>query len=198
MLICEYFLPIASMFFGTLEKGEADLVIGWFDKLPAGISRSTLLREDEVMVVRAGHPLTRGKVTKEGLNEFPHLVVVLTGAEENKANGFMNEEGGSARTWIESVLHEFQDGKIDSLGRAAVCVPHFAAITPFLQLTDMVAMLPRRLAHWAAAHAPLVLLDLPCESMTVNSEPLWGQSANQDQGLQWLAKEFAASMADAG
>ena len=181
-----------------LEKGEADLVIGWFNKLPADISRSTLLREDEVIVMRAGHPLTRGKVTKERLNEFPHLVVVLTGAEENKANGFMNEEGVSARTWIESVLHEFQDGKIDPVGRAAVCVPHFAAMAPFLQLTDMVAMLPRRLALWAAAHAPLVLLDPPCKSMTVNIEMLWDQSADRDQGLQWLVNELAASIVDAG
>jgi DNA-binding transcriptional LysR family regulator len=30
--------------------------------------------------------------------------------------------------------------------------------TPFLQLSDMVATLPRRLALWAAAHAPLSLL----------------------------------------
>ena len=45
-----------------LEKGQADLVIGRFDKLPEGIRRSTLLREDEVIVVRAGHPLTHSKL----------------------------------------------------------------------------------------------------------------------------------------
>jgi DNA-binding transcriptional LysR family regulator len=162
--------------------------------LPEGIHRSTLLREDEAIVVRAGHPLTHSKVTKERLIEFPHLLVAPTGAEENEVNGFMNDERVARRTWIERVLHEFQDGKIDLAGRATVCVPHFAAMAPFLQLTDMVATLPRRLALWAAARAPLVLLDLPYTSMTVDVEMLWDQSADQDQGLQWLVNELAASM----
>jgi DNA-binding transcriptional LysR family regulator len=48
-----------------LEEGRADLVIGSFSKLPESVRRKTLLREDEVIVVRARHPLTRGKVTKE-------------------------------------------------------------------------------------------------------------------------------------
>jgi DNA-binding transcriptional LysR family regulator len=47
-----------------LERGRADLVIGSFTELPVGIRRSTLLREDAVIAVRTGHPLTRGKVTK--------------------------------------------------------------------------------------------------------------------------------------
>ncbi len=181
-----------------LEKGQADLVIGWFNKLPEGVSRSILLREDEVIVVRAGHPLTHSKVTKERLTEFPHLVVALTEAAENEANDLVNDEGVVGRTWIERVLHEFQDGKIDPAGRAAVCVPHFAAMAPFLQLTDMVATLPRRLALWAAAHVPLVLLELPYSSMTLDIEMLWDHSADQDRGLQWLVKELAESMVDVG
>ena len=181
-----------------LEKGQADLVIGRFNKLPEGIRRSTLLREDEVILVRAGHPLTHSKVTKERLIEFPHLFLVLTGVEEYQANGFMNDEAVAQRIWIERALHEFQDGKFDPAGRAAICVPHFAAMAPFLQLTDMVTTLPRRLALWAAAQAPLVILDLPYTSMTVDIEMLWDQSAERDQGLQWLVSELAASTVDVG
>jgi DNA-binding transcriptional LysR family regulator len=180
-----------------LENGQADLVIGWFNQLPEGIRRSTLLREDEVVVVRAGHPLTHREVTKERLLEFPHLVVVPIGAEENAANGPMNGEGVAHRIWTERVLQEFQQGKINLAGRATVCVPHFAAMAPFLQLTDMVATLPRRLALWTAAHAPVELLDLPYTSMTVDIEMLWDQSADQDQGLQWLVRELE-SVVDVG
>src|SRR5208282_4601972 len=57
---------------------------------------------------------------KERLTEFPHLVAALTEEEESKANDFVNDEGVMGRTWIERVLHEFQDGKIDPAGRAAV------------------------------------------------------------------------------
>ena len=75
---------------------------------------------------------------------------------------------------------------------------HFAAMAPFLQLTDMVATLSRRLALWAAAHAPLVLLELPYTSMTLDIEMLWDHSADQDRALQWLVKELAESMVDVG
>src|SRR5260370_1969848 len=46
-----------------LEKGQADLVIGWFNKLPGGVRRSTPLREHEAICVRVGHPLTHSKAT---------------------------------------------------------------------------------------------------------------------------------------
>jgi hypothetical protein len=93
-----------------LEKGRADLVIGSFSQLPAGIRRSRLLREDEVIVVRTGHPLTRGRMTKE-------------------SNG--------KDVSVESALGEFQYGRIGSGGCMTVCVPKFAAVAPFLQLSDM-------------------------------------------------------------
>ena len=179
-----------------LEKGEADLVIGSFNKLPAGIRRSRLLREDEVIAVRTGHPLTRGKVTKERLVEFPQVVVEPAGTKENETDGFTDGRGAGRRVWIERALHEFQEGKVDLVGRAAVCVPNFASVAPFLQLSDMVATLPRRLALWAAAHAPLALLDLPYASMTVDIEMLWDQGADQDQGLQWLVSGLAESIGD--
>jgi len=85
---------------------------------------------------------------------------------------------------------------MDLVGRAAVCVPHFAAVPPLLQATDMVATLPRRLALWTAAHFPLVLLDLPYAPKTVDVEIVCDQSAYRDKGLQWLIDELAASVVD--
>jgi DNA-binding transcriptional LysR family regulator len=181
-----------------LENGQIDLVIGWFGDLPAGMRRATLYREEEVIVVRAGHPLTRGIVTKQRLFEFPHVVVEFTGTEEHKADGFAYDKGVARRVWIERALLEFQDENIDLVGRAAVCVPHFAAVSPLLQATDMVATLPRRLALWSAAHFPLVLLELPYKPKTVEIEIVSDQGAARDNGLQWLIDELAASIVDLG
>jgi DNA-binding transcriptional LysR family regulator len=181
-----------------LEKGRADLVIGSFTELPAGIRRSRLLREDEVIIVRTGHPLTRGRMTKERLLEFPHVVVEPIGTMEDENGEFPDEQAKCKRVSVESALQEFQYGKIGPGGRAAVCVANFAAIAPFLQFSDMVAMLPRRLALWAAANAPLALLDPPTRSVTIEIEMLWDQSADQDQGLQWLVNELAESIGDLG
>ena len=62
----------------------------------------------------------------------------------------------------------------------------------------MVAMLPRRLALWAAAHAPLALLDPPYTSITIEFETLWSEAADQDEGLRWLLDELAESIEDLG
>jgi DNA-binding transcriptional LysR family regulator len=181
-----------------LEKGRADLIIGSFTELPAGIRRSRLLREDEVIAVRTGHPLTRGSMTKERLLEFPHVVVEPAGTIESVTDGLPDEERNGKHVSVESTLYEFQCGRIVPAGRAAVCVPNFAAVAPFLQLSDMVAMLPRRLALWAAAHAPLTLLDPPYTSITTEIEMLWVEGADQDEVLRWLLNELAESIGDLG
>lgn len=148
--------------------------------------------------MRTGDPLTRGRVTKERLVEFPHVVVEPTVTKENETDGFTDGHEAGRRARIERALQEFQAGKIDLIGRTTVCVPNFAAIASFLQLSDMVAMLPRRLALWAAALAPLSLLDPPYPSVAVDIEMLWDQGADEDQGLQWLVNELAESIGNVG
>ena len=181
-----------------LEKGRADLVIGSFSQLPAGIRRSRLLREDEVIVVRTGHPLTRGRMTKERLLEVPHVVVESAGTTESATGGLPDEESNGKDVSVESVLGEFQYGRIGSGGCMTVCVPKFAAVAPFLQLSDMLAKLPRRLALWAAAHAPLSLLDPPYPLVAIDIEILWHQGGDDDHGIQWLVNELAECIGDAG
>ncbi|HTD17563.1 MAG TPA: LysR family transcriptional regulator [Chthoniobacterales bacterium] len=179
-----------------LEKGRADLVIGSFTELPAGLRRRRLLREDEVIVVRTGHPLTRGKITKERLLEFAHVVVEPAGTVESATDGFPDQERDGKRVSVEQALCEFQNGRIGPDSRAAVCVPNFAAVAPFLQLSDMMVMLPRRLALWAATHTPLALLDPPYASIKIEIEMLWVEGADQDRGLRWLLNELAESAGD--
>jgi hypothetical protein len=139
-------------------------VIGSFTELPAGICRTRLLWENEVITVRTGHPLTRGRMTKERLLEFPHVVVEPAGTMESAIDGFPGGERNGKRVSVERALYEFQNGRIGPGGRAVLCVPNFAAVAPFLQLSDIVAMLPGRLALWAAAHSSLALLDPPYRS----------------------------------
>lgn len=100
------------------------------------------------------------------------------------------------RVWIERALLEFQDKDADLAGRAAVCVPHFAAVAPLLQVTDMVATLPRRLACWLMTQTQVVLLDLPYAPITVDVEMVWHQRSNRDKGLQWLTQELVSSVVD--
>jgi DNA-binding transcriptional LysR family regulator len=93
-------------------------------------------------------------------------------------------------------LLEFQDEEVHFVSRAAVCVSHFVAVAPLLEVTDMVAKLPHRLALWLTAHTQVVLLDLPYSPITADVEMVWHQRANRDRDLQWLTQQLAACAGD--
>jgi len=172
-----------------LDEGQADLVIGSFSKLPANVCRKRLLCEDEVIMVRAAHPLTRGKVTREKLREFPHLTVPLR-------EGSDNPPPVAELVPIESALREYQEGKVSPAGRATVSVSNFATIISFLQLSDMVAVVPRRLAFSAAAHCPLFLLEPPYPAVAVEIEVVWNRTSDEDLTIRWLLNELISSVSD--
>jgi DNA-binding transcriptional LysR family regulator len=174
-----------------LDDGLVDMVMGWFAELPDRMRRTKVVSASEAIVVRAGHPLTQGSITKERLFAFPYVVVELTGTEEEGVDGFVDDRGLWRRVWIERLLLEMGDDEEGLVGRVAVSVPHFAAVPPILCLTDMVATLPRRLALQAVQHFPLVILDdLPYEPLTVPVELVWHQRAERDAGAQWMISEI--------
>ena len=178
-----------------LEGDRLDLLIGWFGGLPDTLHRSSLYKEQEAMVVRAGHPLTKARITKQRLFQFPHVVVEMTGTEEHEEDGFMDDEGVLRRVWIERALLEFQDKNVSLAGRAAVCVPYFAAVVPILEMTDMVATLPRRLALRLPQRDSIVLLKLPYKPITVEVEMVWHERVARDPGFRWIREVLASSAA---
>jgi len=177
-----------------LDEGRLDLAIGWFGEAPPRIDRTTIMEEREAIVVRPGHPLAQGPVTRAGLFAFSHVVVELTGTEEMALDGFLDERGVARRVWIERLLIERTDDDSGLIGRVAVSVPHYAAVAPILLASDLVATLPRRLAERAAALEGLVVLDLPYEPLAVPIEAIWHQRTERDTGLRWLLDAVKAAM----
>jgi DNA-binding transcriptional LysR family regulator len=181
-----------------LDDGRVDFVFGWFDDLPERLQRTTILDEEEAIVVRAGHPLTEGPLTKERLLAFPHVVVELTGGQTQTTDGFHEERGAERRVWIERLLIESGGDEDGLIGRVAISVPYYSMVPPLLESTDMVATLPRRLAERSAAQKSLAMLDLPYEPLQVALEMIWHGRAAQDPGTCWFVKEIADVMAEAG
>jgi DNA-binding transcriptional LysR family regulator len=169
-----------------IDEGRLHIALGWFDTMPDRFRRQTLLTEHEAVVVRDGHPLTRGEVTKPRVLGFPHVVVDLTGSEHQGLDGFIDDRGVMRRIWIERLVIEAGAEQSNVVGRVGATVPRFSDVAPILCRTDMVATLPRRLALRAVASDGLVILDLPDQGPTVSFEMIWHQRAEQDPGLQWL------------
>jgi DNA-binding transcriptional LysR family regulator len=177
-----------------LDGRAVDVVVGWFDSLPAGLRRKPLVQERGVLVVREGHPLTQRVVTAEHLFDFPHVVVELTGTQDMRDDGFLDDHGVVRRVWMERVVLEAR-GRPDLSARVAVSVPHFAAVPPLLRMSDMVATLPLRLAQSEVSRAGLVMLDPSLEPGTIMVEAVWHSRDDGDRGLCWLLDELVAASA---
>jgi DNA-binding transcriptional LysR family regulator len=174
---------------GHLDNGQLEMAVGWFANLPKRMRRMPFAVEFETLVVRAGHPLTSEPVTMPRLFAFPHIVVELSGSEERAADGFIDEQGVERRVWIERLLLDKEDENSGLVGRVAVSVPHYSAVTTLVSRSDMVATLPRSIALREARREPIAVLDLPYDPLRVTVEAVWHQRSDQDAGLQWLANE---------
>jgi DNA-binding transcriptional LysR family regulator len=174
-----------------LGTGMIEAVIGWFDTIPDDLRRRRLLRESGVMLVRQGHALTTGELTPERLFEVPHVVVDLIGTETPRG-GFLNDDGLMRRVWMQRVVLQAHG----LTARVAVAVPHFSAVPPLLRASDMVGLLPRRLAARAVAEGGLVMLDPPLDPGSANVEVVWRAQDSGDAGLAWLLDQVARACAE--
>lgn len=177
-----------------LDDGRIDIALSWFNELPARMCRHPIWQDEEAVIVRKGHPLAEGKLTKERLLAFPHIVVELTGSSDIPVAGYLDDRGVSRRVWIERLLLDLRADGETLVGRAAVSVPHFATVVPTVIASDMVATLPLSLAAAPAARGDVVLLTLPYEPLRVKADVIWHERSNSDPALQWLIAETIAAM----
>jgi DNA-binding transcriptional LysR family regulator len=176
----------------NLDDGRIDLAFGWFDAVPDRMRRSTIVTEQEVILAREGHPLTDGEMTIEKLLSFPRVVVELTGSEEPVVSGFLSERGASRRIWIDRLVVGARPGNEGLIGEVALSVPYFSAVPPILELTDLVAVLPRQLAVRLSQQNRLVLLDPPYKPAEVSLEVVWHERVDRDAGAKWLIGQLLA------
>lgn len=171
-----------------LDEGRLDLVIGWFDELPERVRRAEILKDREAIVVRSGHPLASGDISRERLCSYPFVVVELSGSGEQTPDGFMDERGVWRRVWIDRLLIETQDDT--AVAHVAVSLPYYAGVADILTQTDMVATLPERMARKLEEAGTHVMLKLPYVPLEASAEAIWHQRGERDGGLQWLLGEL--------
>ena len=153
---------------GRLDRGELDFALGGFVGMSAErITRTVLFADRFVGVVRRGHPrLHDGRMSLDDLVAIPHVVV---------------SPGGETRGDIDQALTE--------LGRerqVAITTPTFLALPFVVETTDVIGVLPERLATRLAGATSLSLFELPLTVAPVTCSHLaLAPLAGQDE-MRWL------------
>lgn len=150
----------------ALGRGEADVMLGFVDKLPAHHRQEALFEETYAVLLRRGHPKVAARLTLKAYAGLRHIMV--------------SQEPG-ARSGIDRALAE------KGLSReVAVRVSHFMNVPGLVVCTDHAAALSRRVAEPFARALGLRLFPLPLQLAPSRVSMVWHESQDGEPGQRWF------------
>ena len=173
-------VPPAAMRDMALESGEVDLAAGYFEDFDGSFRQQLLFEETYVGMVRASHPTIRDALTLETFLATPQLVYKPTG-------------GGHGLQ--ESAVHQaFADTDVPR--RVAMRAAHAMGVTSIVSSTELLVIVPSRLAAACRELADVRILPLPVEVPKFQIKQHWHERFHHDPGNCWLRGLFAELFQD--
>ena len=149
-----------------LARGEADLMIGFYNGLPKHHLQDELFDEEYVCIVRRNHPLVNKRLSLKTYLALEHVLVSQVKGSQGSVDRALAEQGLERRI--------------------AARVSHTLMVPTLIARTDLVAAVSRRIAD--AFAAPLRLRTfappLPLPRSTVGQ--VWHEQADTDPAHRWL------------
>jgi DNA-binding transcriptional LysR family regulator len=159
-----------------LARGEVDLMLGFYDKLPPKHHEQPLFEDEYVCVVRRRHPTVKAKLP---LSQYLTLSHVLVSSS--------SDSPGSVDRALAAL------GKTRSIGAR---VSHFMTVPVLVSQTDFVAALDRRVAEMFAAPLGLKLFPPPLKLPKGSVGQVWHEQQHSDAAQRWLRQLIAEVAAD--
>ena len=162
-----------------MDSRRADFLIGSALSAPPRLVQETLLTETLAWVVRYEHPLPSGPISLEALLSVPHVRIASR-----------QDVGGQPVTlrasWEDYGAFEAQLAQEGLKRRIGVTVPDTYSAFGVIRRSDMVALLPRKLAELSTKSRTMRLLEPPYESPLVDLGLLYLGDRIADPGLAWM------------
>ena len=153
-----------------LAEGRVDLALGHLANVATDLYQQKLHDEHYVCVARAAHPRVQDGLTLEQFSSESHVVVAIAGTGH---------------------VHEPGFGRLKIAARIALEVSSYLAIGPVILRTDLIAVVPSRLASRLAAHDDIASFKLPLESPVFQVRQYWHPRSHRDPGNSWLRSSLA-------
>lgn len=153
----------------AVQAGEVDLAFASRFRPLAGLVAEEARRDDLVVLMRQGHPASRGKLTLARYVKLDHALVTPRGLP------------GSA---VDTAL------ELRGLARRVVLrLPHFSAAAAVVTRTDVVVTLPRGFAQRAAKDLALAVRPLPLDVPGFTFFVGYGAGVVADPAHRWFRGE---------
>lgn len=154
----------------AMSSGDVDLAVGFFTNLTTGFRQSLLFRERYVCAVRVNHPSFRTGMTLEAFVGTRHAIADAT---------------GMAHVVVDRLLAKHRIHR-----EAALRVPGMHVLPTIIANSDLLAIIPGRLADTFAPHVPIKVLPLPVPVPDFDIRMFWHERYHQDATNRWLRSAF--------
>jgi DNA-binding transcriptional LysR family regulator len=162
-------LAVKPMDFGAigkqLEAGDVDIGILGAGFAPPNVRSRPLYLERFMCVARHDHPQVADRLTLDLFCELDHVLV--------------SPSGGSFVSPVDNALAALGRSR-----RVRLSVPHFLLVTEIIVRSDMLAVLPERLA--GAYGDRLRVFEMPFDVPPFTIAKVWHERGHRDPALVWL------------
>ncbi|MBC3872965.1 LysR family transcriptional regulator [Undibacterium flavidum] len=159
-----------------METGRIDLSLGAFDQVSDALYHRRLFRQDYVCMYRQDHPLMREGTSSKEFLSAEHLIVSTRENPYDKINQSLEKVGITASN--------------------SFTVPHFSSVPYIVSSTNLVVIVPQKLAASAAAPFRLSYSKPPIKLPTLQTNIFWHRRFAQDEGNQWLRNLLVECFSD--
>ncbi|MGN6702396.1 MAG: LysR family transcriptional regulator [Burkholderiaceae bacterium] len=164
----------------ALEQGNLDVALYADDRIPPDFHYRDLFRETYVVIARRGHSLckARGKT-------LPRFLAML--AEHRQ------------------IMARFPSGRVyatdDVLARlgapshkVGVAIPYFNTAPLIVAESDLVMVLPKKVAERFSGMLPLEIIPIPTRQEDFTYRLIWHERVHRDPGVTWLREKLVQSV----
>jgi DNA-binding transcriptional LysR family regulator len=166
-----------------IDARRVDFMVGGVMAAPERFARETLLAEELVWVVRAGHPLADlPKVDLAALVSVPHVAIARSpGAEDAARRALVTRS-----SWEDAGALQAAMATQGLSRRVGVTVPDTYSAIAVATRTHMAALIPRRLALFSAQNGRAELIDPPYPSPPVDVNLMYLKDRLADPAVAWM------------
>jgi DNA-binding transcriptional LysR family regulator len=151
----------------ALAEGSADIALGSKLRLGAGCREALLYEAQFACVARAGHPISRARMSLERFCKAEHLLV--------KPLDRIAWHGEMVERALKSVR-----------ARIAAQVGSFHGVAALVTQTDLIAIVPERLARTVSRMADVCVFQPPVRLPRIPVSLHWHDRYHRDPGNAWL------------
>ncbi|HZZ87676.1 MAG TPA: LysR family transcriptional regulator [Caulobacteraceae bacterium] len=167
----------------AVHRGEADLALGVFLAIPAGLAAQPLFEDDHCVIARQGHPRVQGSIDLPTYARAGHLFV-------GNPDGALADDAPIDRPTMNAAYGELPlQPQIRTHGYVAQWETAMLAVSG----SDVLAECPRSLARRYADKLGLQVLDPPYPPFRFTVQAV-RRAEVKDAGVDWLLEKLAEAV----